>query len=333
MELYMQMALLGAFISFVLTHSLIRWQRKEKIGQPIRDYGPDIHQHKQGTPTMGGLAIFATLGLIGIGLFLFGRLTASVLLVLAAALGSGLVGLLDDTLKFRKKNSDGLAGRYKLLLLTLLALGCSWFAYTQGIFNRPLAIPLVGAPWLAPLWLAITLALFVLIGTVNAVNFNDGLDGLAVGTTLISLSALAIIASGQGRMDLTGVLVIAIGIMLGFFWWNVFPAQIFLGDTGSFTLGGLVAATAIATRTEVFLPFIAFIPMIEVLSVMAQVMSFRILKKRLFKVAPLHHHFERAKGVSYTFYLPNVEWPESLITLRFWIIAALFALIGLAAYH
>ncbi len=333
MELYLQMGLFGALVSFVLTRSLIRWQRKEKIGQPIRDYGPNIHQHKQGTPTMGGLAIFATLGLIGIGLFLFGRLTPSVLLVLAAALGSGLVGLLDDTLKFRQKNSDGLAGRYKLLLLTVLALGCSWFAYTQGVFNRPLAIPFVGAPWLAPLWLAIALALFVLIGTVNAVNFNDGLDGLAVGTTLISLGVLAIIATAQGRLDLTGVLVIAIGIMLGFFWWNVFPAQIFLGDTGSFTLGGLLAATAIATRAEVFLPLIAFIPMIEVLSVIAQVTSFRILKKRLFKVAPLHHHFERAKGVNYTFYLPNVEWPEPLITLRFWIIAVLFALIGLAVYH
>jgi phospho-N-acetylmuramoyl-pentapeptide-transferase len=196
-----------------------------------------------------------------------------------------------------------------------------------------LHIPFIEATWLPTSIIAWLLVTIVLVGTVNAVNFNDGLDGLCVGTIFIALSSLGVIAIFQQQFAILGLIIIIIGILLGFFWWNVFPAHIFLGDAGSFTLGGLLAAIAVALRAELFLPLIAFIPMLEVITVILQVTSFRLLKKRIFKVAPFHHHFERAKGVNYTFLLPNIEWPEPLITLRFWIVAALAALIGLASYR
>ena len=322
-----------AVASFLLTRWLILWQRKGGLGQPIRDYGPDIHQHKRGTPTMGGLSILIVLMLLGIGLALVGRLTPLVLFVLVSSLGFGAIGLLDDALKFWKKTSDGLIGRYKLLLQgAVSALLCA-IAYSQGLFQIPLKMPFLseGLSW--PLVVCIGLAVCVLIGTVTAVNFNDGLDGLASGTTLITVGAFAIVSYLQGHNDLVSFLIVAMAVILGFFWWNVYPAHIFMGDTGSFTLGGLVRATTLATRSEFFLPLLAFIPMIEVVSVMIQVPTYKLTKKRVFKVAPLHHHFELAKGVNYEFNLPNIEWPEPLITFRFWIVAAFVALIGLLAYR
>lgn len=327
------LTIVSAVASFLLTRWLILWQRKEGLSQPIRDYGPDIHQHKKGTPSMGGLSLLLVLTLLGIGLAWAGRLTPLVLLVIVSSVGFGLIGLLDDALKFWKKHSDGLIGRYKLLWQAFVSGLVCWIAYGQGLFHLPLKLPFLseGVSW--PLMVCVGLAILVLMGTVTAVNFNDGLDGLASGTTLITLGALAAVSYLQGHHDLLDFLIIAMGIILGFFWWNVHPAHIFMGDTGSFTLGGLVGATAIATRTEFFLAWFAFIPMIEVISVMIQVPTYKLTRKRVFKVAPLHHHFERVKGINYEFYLPNIEWPEPLITFRFWIVAAFVALIGLLAYR
>jgi phospho-N-acetylmuramoyl-pentapeptide-transferase len=282
---------------------------------------------------MGGLSILITLSMVWMGLFLFGRLTPSMSLIFSTAVACGLIGLLDDGLKFWKKNSAGLAGRYKLLLLLLVAGFICWMASDQGVFNAPLHVPFVATGWLLSLSSAITIASFVLIGTVNAVNFNDGLDGLAIGTVLVALVAFAIVSYHQSQTDVFGLIIMTGSVLLGFLWWNAYPAHVFLGDAGSFMLGGLLAAIAITLRAELFLPFIAFVPMVEVITVMIQVTSFKLLRKRVFKVAPVHHHFEHAKGVNYTFLLPNTEWPEPLITLRFWIVATVMALIGLVAYH
>lgn len=333
MESYLWLALGGAILSSLLTRQLISYQRKEGLGQPIRDYGPDIHQHKKGTPTMGGLAILIALGIAWLVLLMLGQVTDLLNLIFVTAIGCGSIGLLDDALKFLKKNSDGLAGRHKLILLTGMGFFLFWLGRTQNLFSLPLLLPFVQNTWLPSTIITGLLVILVLVGTVNAVNFNDGLDGLCVGTTLIALIGLGCVAFLQHQMAILGFIFVSMSILLGFFWWNVYPAQIFLGDAGSFALGGLIAAIAISLRVELFLPLLAFIPMLEVITVIMQVASFRLLKKRIFKVAPFHHHFERAKGVNYTFMLPNIEWPEPLITLRFWIVAALMALVGVFAYR
>jgi phospho-N-acetylmuramoyl-pentapeptide-transferase len=327
------LGLIGAGVALAAARGLIAWQRREGLGQPIREYGPDIHQHKKGTPTMGGLALLIAFGFLWLWSWHSGSLTPHTQLIFLAIFSFGLIGFLDDALKFWRRNSDGLAGRYKLLLQMTVSALFGWIAYHQGLFGEALKIPFASMSWDLSTGMAMGLVFIVFLGTVNAVNFNDGLDGLAMGTSLIALIALAVFSTFQKQTDLLSFLIISIGILLGLFWWNVHPAQIFLGDTGSFALGGLLAATAVAIRVELFLPLIAFVPMLEVFSDIVQVASFKWFKKRVFKVAPLHHHFERAKGVNYEFILPNAEWPEPLITARFWIIAALFAMIGLAAYR
>lgn len=320
------LAAVAFLASLLLTRLWITGQEHQKLGQPIRDYGPEIHAHKQSTPTAGGITLLLTFLLSWALLAMNGKM----LFVGAATLLFGLIGLLDDGLKFFQQHSQGLPARYKLLLQFIV---CGLLTTLPVALLPPLRIPFVGgAVTLSP---AVTVGLIflVLISTVNAFNETDGLDGLLGGVTLIALGTYGFILWSQGELTLLAAVVLALATLLGFLWWNVHPARIFLGDTGSFALGGLIGALALVTGTALLLPLIAIIPVVESLSVILQVASFKLLKKRVFKVSPLHHHFERAQGVNYEFFLPNQEWPEALITLRFWIISALGALLGLIAYR
>jgi phospho-N-acetylmuramoyl-pentapeptide-transferase len=325
---------LGAFlVSLVLTRLWLGLQERNRLGQPIRDYGPEIHIHKKGTPTAGGvsllLAFFLSWAVLTV---LQSAPNAKTLFVGGATLGFGLIGLLDDGLKIWQKHSQGLLGRYKLFLQSIACSLLAWGALSLGAMPS-LRVPFVGEMIpLSPV-LLVGLIFLVFVSTVNAFNETDGLDGLLGGVTLIALGAYGIILWLQNELTLLSVVLLAAMALLGFLWWNAHPARIILGDTGSFALGGLMGALALVTGTALFLPLIALVPVLETLSVIVQVLSFKLFRKRVFKVSPLHHHFERAKGVDHKFFLPNQEWPEVLITLRFWIVAVIGALLGLLAYR
>jgi phospho-N-acetylmuramoyl-pentapeptide-transferase len=296
------------------------------IGQHIRDFGPEIHAKKEGTPTMGGIVILVTFALIALAAWLrLGQLSPRALLLLGATLGCGGIGLADDLIGLVRRRSLGLLIRWKLLLQ--LALGLALFlglrlAHVPGAVIVPFTDIRLE---LAPLPYAL-LVIFTLLGTVNAMNLTDGLDGLAVGVTLIML--LPFLWWLRGEPELLGIAIISIGILLGFLWFNFYPARVFLGDTGSMALGGFIAMLALLSGAALVLPLLGGVLVIEALSVILQVASFRWFGIRIFKVSPFHHHFERAEGVDYKFLLPNREWPEPGITVRFWIAAALFALLG-----
>lgn len=326
---------LWVLVVFLLTMALTRlWiilQNRQERGQPIRDYGPDIHTHKQGVATAGGLP-FLIVFLLGWGGWAAttGSFDARSLFVAVVTLSFALIGMLDDGLKFFQQHARGLAARYKLLLQFILCLLLGWWSW--GLLP-PLKVPLLSETLALSPALALAFLFLVLMSTVNAFNETDGLDGLLGGVTLIALGAYGVILWLQNELTLLGIVILAASALLGFLWWNAHPARVIMGDTGSFALGGLVGALALVTGTALLLPLIALIPVLESLSVIIQVASFKLLKRRVFKISPLHHHFERAKGVNYEFFLPNQEWPETLITLRFWIIAALGALLGLLAYR
>lgn len=326
---------LGTFcVSLILTYLWLRLQERRKLGQPIRDYGPQIHTHKQGTPTAGGVAlVLAFLGSwAALALFDHATLGPKALFVGAATLSFGLIGLLDDGLKIFQRHAQGLPGRYKILLQVIACGALAWAALWLEIMP-PLRIPLIGEIVALSPALSVALIFLIFLSTVNAFNETDGLDGLLAGITLIALGAYGVVLYLQNEITLLRITALAAMAVLGFLWWNAHPARIILGDTGSFALGGLVGAVALVTGTALFLPLIAFIPVIETLSVIVQVLSFKLFKKRVFKVSPLHHHFERARGVDYEFLLPNHEWPEVLITLRLWIIAVIGAVLALLSYR
>ncbi|MCL6642225.1 MAG: phospho-N-acetylmuramoyl-pentapeptide-transferase [Candidatus Bipolaricaulota bacterium] len=326
---------LGTFFASILLSRLwLGLQERERIGQPIRDYGPEIHTHKQGIPTAGGVAlVLAFLGSWAVlALLDHAALSPKALFVGAATLGFGLIGLLDDGLKIFQRHAQGLPGRYKLLLQAIACGVLAWAALALEIASS-VRIPFIGEIVALSPALSVALIFMIFISTINAFNETDGLDGLLAGVALIALGAYGVILHLQNELALLNITALAAMALLGFLWWNAHPARIILGDTGSFALGGLVGALALVTDTALLLPLNAFIPVIETLSVIVQVLSFKLFKKRVFKISPLHHHFERARGVNYEFLLPNQEWPEGLITLRFWIIAAMGAVLGLLAYR
>ena len=329
------LALAGMLGSLLGTWGFIRYMRSSGSGQPIREFGPKIHEHKRGTPTMGGaviLSVFLVLVLASYALGWHSFSTEAVLLVLAT-IGFGLIGFLDDILKITQQHSKGLSVRYKLLSQIFLSIGFVIFFFSLTNVESSLLVPIfnqeisVGMPALA------ILIMLTLIGMVNAMNLTDGLDGLASGVSLIVLIAFGLILSITGVYgDLLGVLILFGTILLGFFVFNVHPARIFLGDTGSMAMGGFIAALAILTKTELFLILFAFVPVIEALSIFVQLTSFKLFKTRIFKVSPIHHHFEKAEGIDYEFLLPNIEWPETRITAVFWGVSAIIAALGILFY-
>jgi phospho-N-acetylmuramoyl-pentapeptide-transferase len=295
----------------------IGWLRKRGIGQHIREEGPERHSAKQGTPTMGGLLIVVA---AVIPYLVIGQKTVPGLVVLTLMLGSAVIGLLDDLRKVRKKRSLGLSGKTKMMLQLILILLVGWFAIRFAGVNSDVDIPLFDAK-IAFGGLYFLVVYLVIAFTSNSVNLTDGLDGLAAGAVAISLIAYTGICILRREPDLAILSASLLGACTGFLWYNSFPAQVFMGDVGSLALGAALAGLAVVTGTEVLLLVIGGLFVIEGLSVIIQVISFRVFKRRVFLMTPIHHHFE----------LKN--WSETKIIVRFWIIAGVFAMLGFGIYY
>lgn len=323
------------FVSFVLGPAVIRWLKsKQAEGQPIREDGPQSHLiTKKGTPTMGGVLILLALG---IATLLWADLTNGyVWAVLTVTLGFGAIGFIDDYIKLTKRSSNGLPGRLKLVGQIVIGVGVTiWItSLSEGALATGLALPFF-KELLVPLgWFFVPWAVIVLVGASNAVNLTDGLDGLAIMPALIAAACFALIAYVSGNFVFSEYLQIhfvrgagelavfcgaLVGAGLGFLWYNAPPAMVFMGDTGSLAIGGALGAVSVVTKHEIVLAIIGGLFVLETVSVIVQVASFKLTGKRVFRMAPLHHHFEQ-KG-----------WAESTIVIRFWIIASILALVGLA---
>src|SRR5438270_8627827 len=314
--------------SIVVGPRFIDFLRANEFGQHIREEGPDAHRGKQGTPTMGGLLILvaATASFLAVSKYKVPALT-----VLFVTLGCGAVGFLDDFIKLTHRRSLGLRGRWKLILLALITVGVGFAAQHQHL-PTTVFIPLVH--WNLQLSYGWYVLLFLVIaGTTNGVNLADGIDGLAAGAGIISLitfTAIAVVTyirSGNpggrfdSRLDLAIVGAALIGSTIGFLWYNAFPAEVIMGDTGAMALGGALAAFAIFTKTIFLLLLIGGIFALEALSVIVQVVSFKYFNRRVFLMAPIHHHFEMK------------AWSETKIMVRFWIVTAILCAIGFALFY
>ncbi|MGB0919312.1 MAG: phospho-N-acetylmuramoyl-pentapeptide-transferase [Holosporaceae bacterium] len=324
------------FVAFLWGPSVISALRQhQKKGQPIRDDGPQHHKElKKGTPTMGGLLI---LGSFAAAVLLWGNLANPVLWwLLFVTFAFGIVGLIDDSLKLYRHNHHGLRPLQKTLLQLLfagLSAAALWFLLPE-MLRDTLHFPFLKHAFFHLSWLWPLFALVVLIGSSNAVNLTDGLDGLAVGPVVIATAVLSIIAyvvghkafalylqlpyvPGAGEMGVLGAALI--GACLGFLWYNAPPAMVFMGDTGSMAMGGFLGGAALLVKHELVFALVGGIFVLEALSVMIQVGYFKATRKRIFLMAPLHHHFEH-KG-----------WSESAIVFRFWIISLILGIFGLAS--
>src|SRR5215211_3640122 len=307
-------------ICMFLGPRFIDYLRLKEFGQQIREEGPAGHHGKAGTPTMGGLVIFIA---IAVPFLILSDYRTSSLAVLATALAMAALGFADDIIKLRRRRSLGVSGRTKLAVQKLTAMGVWVFVTSSwGVgLNGELDLGVVNSS--VELGLAYPALIFlVLAGATNGVNLTDGLDGLAAGCAAIVLLTYTVMTFiTQGQDDLALVSACLVGGCVGFLWFNSFPASVFMGDTGSLGLGGAIAALAVVTKTEVLLIVIGGIFVIEALSVAIQVFAFQRFRRRVFLMAPIHHHFELA------------GWSETKIILRFWIIAAICAAIGFTLYQ
>ena len=324
-------------VAFVLGPRMINWLRlKQGKGQPIRDDGPQGHIiAKAGTPTMGGLLILLS---VVISTLLWGDLRSPFLwTVFLVTVGFGLIGFYDDYLKVKRQSHKGFSGKVRLLFEFIIAAIAVWVLMgavsPEDGFNTGLAIPLLKDYWINLGLFFIPFGCLVIVGSANAVNLTDGLDGLAIVPVMIASAAFAFIAYlvgnaifsnylgvpfVPGSAEVTIFLGAIIGASLGFLWYNAPPAMIFMGDTGSLALGGALGTTAVAIKHEIVLAIIGGLFVLEAVSVIVQVASFKLTGKRVFRMAPIHHHYEQ-KG-----------WQEPTIVIRFWIISIILALIGLA---
>ncbi len=322
-------------ICFVVAPRLIRWLRKvQNGGQPIRDDGPESHLlTKKGTPTMGGLMMLFA---VSVSTVLWCDITNHyVWIALFVTLGYGLIGFADDYLKVSKKNHKGLSGKKKLIGQFAIALiAALWITkVTPDGLNHHLALPFFKNVLLNLGVLYLPFVMLVLVGSSNAVNLTDGLDGLAIVPIMIAAACFALITYLAGNLQFanylqihyvpgTGELAVfcaaMIGAGLGFLWYNAPPAMVFMGDTGSLAFGGSLGAVAVIAKHEIVLAVIGGLFVMEAVSVILQVASFKLTGKRVFRMAPVHHHFEK------------LGWKESTIVIRFWIVAVILALIGLS---
>ncbi|HXH10436.1 MAG TPA: phospho-N-acetylmuramoyl-pentapeptide-transferase [Alphaproteobacteria bacterium] len=326
--------LTGLLICLILGPWLIRQLRRHQIGETIREDGPKSHRQKAGTPTMGGLLILWSLTVPTV---LWADLTNRYIwLLLSATFAFGAIGFLDDWLKLARLRRHGMAIGEKLLAQTTVALGVALFLYLYP--EDPSVATQVTFPFFKEVmpdlgWWYVPFVMFIIVGTCNAVNLTDGLDGLATGPLIIATFAFTVIAYVAGHAQFAQYLLIPyiksggevaifggalIGASLGFLWFNAYPAEVFMGNIGSLALGGALGTMAVLVKHELLLPLVGGIFFIEALSVLLQILSFRLTGKRIFRMAPLHHHFEE-KG-----------WKESKVIVRFWIIAIVLALLSLS---
>ncbi len=317
-------ALLVCPLTAVAAWRFARWMRERRLGQPIREEGPAHHQAKAGTPTLGGLVVLPIwAGAAGL-LSLWLPFTAQEGFVLASGLAMGAVGAADDLIKLSRRQSLGLTGWQKIGLTAAVAAAL-FFAF-RGAIPSTLGVPFSAATVAVPPWALFLLVVVVFLAVTNAVNFSDGLDGLATGIVLLILVGFLALAPRAG--DLAFLLPL-LGALGGFLWMNAFPAGLIMGDVGSFGFGGVVAAVALSQGTAFTLPLLAGVPALEVLAVILQVASLRVFGKRLLRMSPLHHHFEASPGAAERkHFIPACEWPETKVVIRFWIAQALF--VGLA---
>lgn len=332
---------MAAIISLFGTKLLIEVLVRNRIGQPIREDGPEGHATKAGTPTMGGVAIVAsaTFGYVVSDLYR-GIYTRSGILVMLAIIGGGLVGFMDDWIKVVRERNLGLNKRAKMVGLLTIAIGFAVLmtqltsVRTEISFLTWHSIGLDLGRWLWVAW-----AVLLITGMSNAVNLADGLDGLAAGSAILSFAAYVIIAfwqfsnesleGGDGEsyysvvhaLDLAVVSAAMLGALIGFLWWNAAPAQIFMGDTGSLAIGVGLAALALATNTHLLLPLIGSLFIAETASVILQVGRFQLTGKRFFRMAPIHHHFELG------------GWPETRVIIRFWLLHGMCVAVGVGLFY
>ena len=309
--------------------AFIAFLRRNEFGQQIREEGPAGHMSKQGTPTLGGLVLLAC---TMISFLFFTRRTTPGLAVAGTMLACAAIGFVDDYLKLTNRRSLGLSGRWKMLGLAAVVAGLAVVAHHEHL-STDVYLPVIDTH--VPLGPGYYVFIFLVVaGAANAVNLTDGLDGLAAGTMTIAAltySAMGVVAflaagglysqSDPRSLDLAILAAALVGGCVGFLWYNAYPADVFMGDTGSFGLGGGLAALAVFTKTEVLLVVIGGVFVIEALSVVIQVVAFRTTGRRVFLMAPIHHHFEM------------MEWTENKIIVRFWIMAAIFGASGFVLYY
>ena len=321
--------ILAAAIAFAVTVALgskfIMFLQTRKFGQFVREEGPQTHLIKQGTPTMGGVVMLTGLAAALLVVARPNVATLTTLLLVSAVAG---IGLYDDWQKISNRRNEGLSVRYKFLWLSLTVLLADVMAlYYVGITQNVIFPGFDQNLVLGPGWMGVALfsflMLLVIVGTTNTVNLTDGLDGLAAGAGGIALLAYTAIAFLERQYDVAIICGAMVGAIVGFLWYNAHPAQVFMGDTGSLAIGGVLAAAAILTKTEMLLPIIGGIFVLEGLSVIVQYTVFRLSgrKRRIFKMAPLHHHFEMS------------GWQENQVVVRFWIIQFTFSVVGFVIYY
>ncbi len=300
-------------ISVCLCPIMIPFLKKLKFGQFVRDDGPESHLKKSGTPTMGGLIILCSIVITSL---LYMKTNPQILPVLFVTLGFGLVGFLDDYIKVVMKRSMGLHAWQKMIGQFIIAAVFAYYLANYTDLGTSVLIPFTdGMEWNLGFWFYPFLFV-VLLGTVNGTNFTDGLDGLLSSITVLTATFFTVVAIGTAS-GLEPITCAAVGSLLGFLMYNVYPAKVFMGDTGSLALGGLIGATAVMLRMPIYIIIVGCIYLVEVLSVIIQVTYFKKTRKRVFKMAPIHHHFELS------------GWPETKVVAIFSIITAILCLIGL----
>ena len=323
------------FLSFIVAliwgKFFIRYMKTKEFGQIIREEGPRSHLKKAGTPTMGGLFI---VGSIFIAMAICGNYFSFPLIVALGIFAAfSVLGFLDDYLKMLKQNTVGISAKKKLFWQFSVALCASYILVENNIIDTRLYTPFFKEYLFDMGYGYIVFTAIVIVGSSNAVNLTDGLDGLAIGSIITSAATLALLAYVSGHSEFSSYLHIPyiegvgeltvlgtaiVGASVGFLWYNTYPAQVFMGDVGSLSLGGVLGVIAVLTKNELLYVFIGGVLVIEALSVIIQVLSFKIFKKRIFKMAPIHHHFEL------------LGWTEPKVIVRFWIISLFFALISIA---
>ncbi len=326
-------ALTALIISFIVGPAMIRKLTRDKIGQSIREDGPESHYEKSGTPTMGGALILVA---IAVSTLLWADLeNRYIWVVFLVTMGHGIIGFIDDYKKIKLGNSDGLSARAKYFWQSVIAVAAGLFLYqtAQVPAETQYIVPFFKDVQIDIGWGYVVITYFVIVGTSNAVNLTDGLDGLAIMPTVMVAAALAIFAYLSGHYKFAEYLAIPflpesgevavfcaamVGAGLGFLWFNAYPAMVFMGDVGALALGAALGTIAVLVRQEIVLMIMGGVFVVETVSVIIQVLSFKLRGKRVFLMAPIHHHYE-LKG-----------WPEPRIIVRFWIITVILVLVGLA---
>lgn len=322
MEFHIKVVLLSFAISIILGLIIIPILKKLKVGQIERDDGPKSHLKKQGTPTMGGVIIALTIFIVCMGLYVKysvseANVAKNILPLLFVTIGFGLVGFVDDFKKLVLKNTKGLKPIYKMLGLLIIAVAYTLFLTNVLKIGTATYIPFLKIYINMPIWLYIPFAIFVLLGTTNAVNLTDGIDGLATTVTTIILAFFTTVGIILGVKEIVLVGATLVGACLGFLLFNLHPAKVFMGDTGSLLLGGAIAGIALYLKMPIILVIVALVPVIETISVMLQVTYHKKTGKRIFKMAPIHHHFELS------------GWSENKVVSVFSIITLVLCVIGI----